>query len=70
MLLWLWLLMMMLMWWLWLLLLAGTNTAQTIRDERLINRFDYDGDYGTVLTRLPLLPLLTPYLTPHLTPSI
>ena len=29
----------------------GTNTAQTIRDERLINRFDYDGDYGTVLNR-------------------
>lgn len=29
----------------------GTNTDQTIRDERLINRFDYDGDYGTVLNR-------------------
>lgn len=29
----------------------GTNTAQTVRDERLINRFDYDGDYGTVLNR-------------------
>jgi len=29
----------------------GTNTPQTIRDERLINRFDYDGDYGTVLNR-------------------
>ena len=29
----------------------GTNTEQTIRDERLINRFDYDGDYGTVLNR-------------------
>lgn len=29
----------------------GTNTKQTIRDERLINRFDYDGDYGTVLNR-------------------
>merc|ERR1711988_922305 len=29
----------------------GTNTTQTIRDERLINRFDYDGDYGTVLNR-------------------
>lgn len=29
----------------------GTNTQQTIRDERLINRFDYDGDYGTVLNR-------------------
>ena len=29
----------------------GTNTPQTIKDERLINRFDYDGDYGTVLNR-------------------
>jgi len=29
----------------------GTNTEQTVRDERLINRFDYDGDYGTVLNR-------------------
>ena len=29
----------------------GTNTPETARDERLINRFDYDGDYGTVLNR-------------------
>lgn len=29
----------------------GTNTEQTSRDERLCNRFDYDGDYGTVLNR-------------------
>lgn len=29
----------------------GTNTDQTIRDERLVNRFDYDSDYGTVLNR-------------------
>jgi len=29
----------------------GTNTPQTLMDERLINRFDYDGDYGTVLNR-------------------
>jgi UDP-sulfoquinovose synthase len=29
----------------------GTQTAQTSCDERLINRFDYDGDYGTVLNR-------------------
>ncbi|WP_428332140.1 NAD-dependent epimerase/dehydratase family protein [Novosphingobium sp.] len=29
----------------------GTQTAQTSLDERLINRFDYDGDYGTVLNR-------------------
>jgi UDP-sulfoquinovose synthase len=29
----------------------GTQTAETALDERLINRFDYDGDYGTVLNR-------------------
>lgn len=29
----------------------GTNTPQTAKDERLVNRFDYDGDYGTVLNR-------------------
>lgn len=29
----------------------GTNTADTLADERLINRFDYEGDYGTVLNR-------------------
>src|SRR5690554_1863427 len=29
----------------------GTNTPETSLDERLINRFDYDGDYGTVLNR-------------------
>ncbi|CAN0376900.1 unnamed protein product, partial [Phaeothamnion confervicola] len=29
----------------------GTNTPQTLRDERLVNRFDYDSDYGTVLNR-------------------
>lgn len=29
----------------------GTQTNETKMDERLINRFDYDGDYGTVLNR-------------------
>ncbi len=29
----------------------GTQTPETEMDERLINRFDYDGDYGTVLNR-------------------
>ena len=29
----------------------GTQTKETKLDERLINRFDYDGDYGTVLNR-------------------
>jgi len=32
----------------------GTNTSETLLDSRLINRFDYDGDYGTVLNRLLL----------------
>lgn len=29
----------------------GTQTSETKRDDRLVNRFDYDGDYGTVLNR-------------------
>ena len=29
----------------------GTNTEITLKDPRLTNRFDYDGDYGTVLNR-------------------
>jgi UDP-sulfoquinovose synthase len=29
----------------------GTNTEETQLDERLINRFDYDGDFGMVLNR-------------------
>ena len=29
----------------------GTQTQETILDKRLINRFDYDGIYGTVLNR-------------------
>jgi UDP-sulfoquinovose synthase len=29
----------------------GTNTPETLMDEKLVNRFDYDGDYGTVLNR-------------------
>jgi UDP-sulfoquinovose synthase len=29
----------------------GTQTSDTKLDDRLINRFDYDGDYGTVLNR-------------------
>lgn len=29
----------------------GTNTPLTKKDERLCNRMDYDGDYGTVLNR-------------------
>jgi len=29
----------------------GTNTPLSAQDERLCNRFDYDGEYGTVLNR-------------------
>ncbi len=29
----------------------GTQTPETAQDPALINRFDYDGDYGTVLNR-------------------
>jgi len=29
----------------------GTNTPLSAKDERLCNRFDYDGEYGTVLNR-------------------
>lgn len=29
----------------------GVHTEQTVKDERLINRLDYDGIYGTVLNR-------------------
>jgi len=41
----------------------GTNTLETIRDERLINRFDYDGDYGTVLNRFLMQAALNIPLT-------
>lgn len=41
----------------------GTNTPQTIRDERLVNRFDYDGDYGTVLNRFLMQAALNIPLT-------
>lgn len=29
----------------------GTNTDECLASEKLINRFDYDGEYGTVLNR-------------------
>ncbi len=29
----------------------GTNTEECLRGEALVNRFDYDGEYGTVLNR-------------------
>lgn len=43
----------------------GTHTPQTERDERLINRFDYDGDYGTVLNRFLVQAALGYPLTVH-----
>ena len=43
----------------------GTQTEQTKQDERLINRFDYDGDYGTVLNRFLMQSAVDHPLTVH-----
>ena len=43
----------------------GTQTDQTRKDERLINRFDYDGDYGTVLNRFLMQAAIDYPLTVH-----
>ena len=43
----------------------GTQTEETRRDERLVNRFDYDGDYGTVLNRFLMQAALDYPLTVH-----
>src|SRR6201994_565205 len=43
----------------------GTQTDQTSKDERLINRFDYDGDYGTVLNRFLMQAAIGHPLTVH-----
>jgi len=43
----------------------GTQTGQTVKDERLINRFDYDGDYGTVLNRFLMQASIGHPLTVH-----
>jgi UDP-sulfoquinovose synthase len=43
----------------------GTQTADTRQDERLINRFDYDGDYGTVLNRFLMQAAIGYPLTVH-----
>ena len=43
----------------------GTQTPQTAIDERLINRFDYDGDYGTVLNRFIMQAAIGHPLTVH-----
>ena len=43
----------------------GTQTAETKLDEKLINRFDYDGDYGTVLNRFLMQAVVGHPLTVH-----
>ncbi len=43
----------------------GTNTDLTQRDPRLTNRFDYDGDYGTVLNRFLMQAAIGYPLTVH-----
>ncbi|MGC8465210.1 MAG: NAD-dependent epimerase/dehydratase family protein [Acidimicrobiales bacterium] len=43
----------------------GTQTPQTQRHPRLINRFDYDGDYGTVLNRFLMQAAIGYPLTVH-----
>ncbi len=41
----------------------GTQTDETALDERLINRFNYDGDFGTVLNRFILQAAINHPLT-------
>lgn len=43
----------------------GTNTRETLLNEKLINRFDYDGDYGTVLNRFLMQAAVGYPLTVH-----
>jgi len=43
----------------------GTHTDQTRLHEQLINRFDYDGDYGTVLNRFLIQAAIGYPLTVH-----
>ena len=43
----------------------GTQTEETILHEDLINRFDYDGDYGTVLNRFLMQAAINYPLTAH-----
>ncbi|MGB7433389.1 MAG: NAD-dependent epimerase/dehydratase family protein [Ahrensia sp.] len=43
----------------------GTQTKETAMDERLVNRFDYDGDYGTVLNRFVMQAAVDYPLTVH-----
>jgi UDP-sulfoquinovose synthase len=43
----------------------GTQTDESSLDERLVNRFDYDGDYGTVLNRFLMQAAIGYPLTVH-----
>jgi UDP-sulfoquinovose synthase len=43
----------------------GTETEHTQMDPRLTNRFDYDGDYGTVLNRFLMQAAVGHPLTVH-----
>ena len=43
----------------------GTHTEETRLHEQLINRFDYDGDYGTVLNRFLIQAAIGYPLTVH-----
>jgi UDP-sulfoquinovose synthase len=41
----------------------GTNTSETSESDLLINRFDYDGEYGTVLNRFVMQAAISHPLT-------
>jgi UDP-sulfoquinovose synthase len=43
----------------------GTQTEETREDDRLINRFDYDGEFGTVLNRFLMQAAVGHPLTVH-----
>ena len=43
----------------------GTNTNETKMHKKLFNRYDYDGDYGTVLNRFIMQAALNYPLTVH-----
>ena len=43
----------------------GTNTPETLMHPKLVNRFDYDGDYGTVLNRFLMQAAIGYPLTVH-----
>ncbi len=46
-------------------IVGGTHTDQTRMHQQLVNRFDYDGDYGTVLNRFLIQAAIGYPLTVH-----